>query len=367
MNASDVGPVVGVVGADVPREVVLAAGALPVRLGGELSTPGRPDGEVDHTRAADLLGTVDETATEVLRWLLTGAASGFAGIVCCRDRDASLRLYYVLRELRARGADLPPVHLVDLLHLDRPGSLRYNIAQVRRLAGVVSGWTGRVPDADGLAASVAACATVRSLLARMQEARASGQITGVEAHRLYGAAQTLAPEIAAARIRVALDVARTDGTGLRPLFLSGSPQPHPWLYTAVEDAGWTVTSEDHDRGALELTVRVDRASAGDVGEWYAAIAEAYLRRGPDAPTASAVSRASWAASTLPSSRAEGVLSYVRRHDEAPLWDWPRLRDAAASAGLPAVLLRDQASAPDPEQLGGALASLSSVAFVGAGR
>lgn len=352
--------VVGVVGADVPRELVLAAGGYPVRLHGDPHIPQGPGSAVAlHTRAAQLLGAVDEPAVLLLARILSGELNFLTGIVISREREASLRLYYVLRELAQRTSGLPPVHLIDLLHLPRPATAAYNRAQVRRLVNVLPRWTGQSPDATTVATAVRQCAAVRDQLHRAQQARIDRKISGIEALRLFAAAETLEPAVAQEIINTRIDDSQTRCAHAAPgLFLSGSPHEADTVYAAIEDSGWQVVGEDHDRGLLALTIDVHPAPDGDFDGQLAALAAAYGCRGPEATTASALERSRWAAATVRRTQARAVLSYVRRHDEAPLWDFPHLRAIAQAEGVPAVLLRDQGPGPDPVQLQQTLDALS---------
>lgn len=352
--------VVGVVGADVPRELVLATGGYPVRLHGE-SPASQDAGSVMalHARAAQLLGSTDEPTVQLLARILSGELSFLAGIAVSRERDANLRLYYVLRELAAHTPGLPPVHLVDLLHLPRPATAAYNRAQVRRLIGVLRRWTGRSADPTTVASVVQQCTSVREQLHRVQHARIDRRISGTEALHLFAAAETLEPAVARDVINArVIDAQSRQACAAPGLFLSGSPHETDIVYAAIEDSGWQVVGEDHDRGSLALTIDVHPAPEGDLHSQLDALAAAYGRRGPDATTASASERARWADAKVRHTRAEAVLSYVRRHDEASLWDHPRLRASTQAEGVPAVLLRDQGADPDAAQLRRALGSLA---------
>ncbi|UUT34707.1 hypothetical protein [Microbacterium elymi] len=88
--------VIGIIGAEVPRQLVLAAGAAPRPL------PGSWDGGLDD-RAAALLGTVDPVVTGILTELLAGRHSDLAGLIVCNDTQSHLRLFYVLRMPARRG------------------------------------------------------------------------------------------------------------------------------------------------------------------------------------------------------------------------------------------------------------------------
>ncbi|SHG15795.1 2-hydroxyacyl-CoA dehydratase family protein [Geodermatophilus nigrescens] len=326
-------PVVGYVGADVPGELVEAAGACPVRLSG---IPGRTSAEADR-----LLGAaVDPAVSSVLAQLLDGDWRFLTGLVVSRDSQASLALFYVLRELRRLepGLQLPPVHLLDLLHLPRASTTRYDAARVAQLAEVLAGWTGTAVTGDGLARAVAGARRVRSLLRDAQRLRRADRpgLSGTTALHVHGAVTAMPGAEAAERLGELLAAAAA-GPALpaRPrLFLTGSAQDHDRLYVAVEDEGWHVVGEDHDRGDLALTVDVPGWAGTDE------IARAYQHRGPAAATSSIRAHAEWTAAEAAACRADLLLAVVREHDEAPAWDLPVQRERAAALGIgTAALLR----------------------------
>ncbi|WP_343937472.1 2-hydroxyacyl-CoA dehydratase family protein, partial [Pseudonocardia zijingensis] len=137
-------PVAGYVGADVPVEVLTAAGFLPVRLTGD---PGAPSEAGDRYLGRGL----DPVARSVLTRLLDGAYGPLDALVVSHDCEASLRLFYAVRELHRiePGIGLPPVQLVDVLHLPHRTTTRYVLAKIRQLRAQVERWSGRtVTDAD---------------------------------------------------------------------------------------------------------------------------------------------------------------------------------------------------------------------------
>lgn len=327
-------PVVGYVGADVPVEVLTAAGVLPVRLTGD---PGAPPAAGDRYLGRGL----DPVARSVLTRLLDGAYGPLAGLVVSHDCEASLRLFYAVRELHRidPGTDLPPVHLVDVLHLPHRTTTRYVLAKIRQLRAQVERWTGgRVSDED-LAAAVAAHDRVRSLLGRVADLRRRrpARLTGAQALGVVAATTALPPDRAAALLDGLLaeadDLPEAGGTRV---FLTGSGHDHPSVYTALEEAGLLVVGEDHDWGDL-LHHRLV-APPPDPALLELALAERYQHNGPAAAAASVRQRAAHTAAAARACGAEALLSYVRVHDDAPRWDFPAQR---AAAGLPAVLVDRQ--------------------------
>jgi benzoyl-CoA reductase/2-hydroxyglutaryl-CoA dehydratase subunit BcrC/BadD/HgdB len=320
-------PVAGYVGADVPVELLTAAGFLPLRLAG--------DPDRDRTAGDTYLGRgVDPVARSVLTRLLDGAYGPLDALVVSRDCEASLRLFYAVRELRRiePGLGLPPVHLADVLHLPHRTTTRYVLAKVRELRAQVGRWAGHPVDDDALAGAVAAHDRLRGLLGALCEQRRShpAWLTGCQALAVVAATTAVPVEEACALVDALLAEPRPAASGTR-VFLTGSSHDCPHVYAALEGAGLLVVGEDHDWG--------DLLAGQPVGEpTEAALAERYQFAGPAAPRSSVRARAAHTAAAARACGAELLVSYVREHDDAPPWDFPAQR---AAADLPAVLIDRQ--------------------------
>lgn len=343
------GPVAGYVGADVPVELLTAAGFHPLRLTGS-----------PHEDAAEgrryLGGGLDPVACSVLTRLLAGAYGPLEVLVVSRDCEASLRLFYVLRELRRvePGIALPPVHLVDVLHLPHRTTTRYVRAKVRGLRAWLAERAAR-PAGDGeLATAVVAHDRVRGLLRAAGALRAHRRLTGTEYLGVVTASTSLPAGRAADLLAALVDElpGREPQPG-RPVYLTGSNHDSPDVYATLEGAGLLVVGEDHDHG--DLLSRTDVGTPTDPGGLELALAERYQYNGPAAARASIAERAAHTAAGVGSRGAAALLGYVREHDDAPPWDWAAQR---AAAGVPAALLEHQAyGAVDPAGLERALAEL----------
>ncbi|MEV1128975.1 2-hydroxyacyl-CoA dehydratase family protein [Agromyces sp. NPDC049794] len=334
-------PRIGVVGGDLARQLVLAAGALPMRLW----HPGVHASD----EAARLLGATDAASAAVLTGFLGGSFDGLAGVVVCNDCQASLRLFYVLRELRERGRLTMPVHLFDLQRGGRAPTRAFNRFQFERLVGVLTAWTGNAITEEGLADAAADELALGAALRRLTAARRAhgATLSGTTALHAFGVAASLPPRDSAALIDAVVettveraDIVRTvaDSEHEPPLRLlvSGSTHPDDELSRFIERGDRArIVGDDHGTGE-GAWLGVAAASGTDIVEGLLALHEA---RPPESATATIVARVEWMRRHTSDTGADAVLVLTRRHDEAPLWDFPALRRALAADGIPAELLR----------------------------
>ncbi|MFG1642712.1 2-hydroxyacyl-CoA dehydratase [Amycolatopsis sp. NPDC049252] len=315
-------PTVGYVGADVPVELITAAGLRPLRLAGK---PGE-----DSTLGDGYLGRgVDPVARSILTRILAGGYGPLEAIVVSRDCEASLRLFYALRELHRVEPELrlPPVRLVDVLHLPHHTTTRYVHAKIAQLREWLGRW--RPISDDDLAAAITAHDTLRRSLTRVAGLRRANRVSGTRFLEVV-AATTRLPVTAATALADGVTADPSEAGGVR-LFLTGSSHDDPAVYETLERNGFLVAGEDHDWGEL-LFARTCAAPT------ELALAERYQYNGPSAPRASIRQRAAHTAAAARACGAEVLLSYARVHDDAPPWDFPEQR---AATGLRAVLAERQ--------------------------
>ncbi|MGK3204351.1 2-hydroxyacyl-CoA dehydratase [Amycolatopsis sp. MEPSY49] len=314
---------VGYVGADVPVELITAAGLSPLRLTGK---PGE-----DSALGERYLGRgVDPVARSVLTRILTGDYGPLEAIVVSRDCEASLRLFYALRELhRVEPAPgLPPVRLVDVLHLPHHTTTRYVHAKIAQLREWLGQW--RPIGDDDLASAIIAHDTLRRSLGRVAALRRANRLSGTRFLEVVAATTALPVTDAIALVDRLLVEDLPEVEGVR-LFLTGSSHDSPGVYETLERNGFLVVGEDHDWGEL-LFARTCAAPT------ELALAERYQHNGPTAPRASIRQRAAHTAAAARACGAGILFSYARLHDDAPPWDFPEQR---AETGLPAVLAERQ--------------------------
>jgi benzoyl-CoA reductase/2-hydroxyglutaryl-CoA dehydratase subunit BcrC/BadD/HgdB len=318
-------PVVGCVGADVPVELVTAAGALPVRLAGD---PGR-----DRALADRYLGTgLDPASRAILAGLLCGEPE-IDLLLVSNDCAGSLRLFYTVRELQRLGVErsLPRTHLVDVLHLPHRTTTRYNRVRLAETKDLLERWSGRRIGESALGDAIQQHDEARRMMHALRALRTTDRpaLAGRDALIAIGAGAVLPAQDHAGL----LDRLLTAKAGLPShdgarIYLTGSAHDEPEVYREIEDAGYVIVADDHDWG--------DALADPLVGEpTLDALAERYQYRGPTSARSSIRARARQTAATAARSRPDVLVSYVRAMDEAPAWDFPAQRKAA---GVPPVVL-----------------------------
>lgn len=357
------GQVVGMLGWSAPRELVTAAGLLPVRLSPDRlaglaygspadDTQGRvranelDGGEPEPGRHVDVDGTPAAFGRELsygtarlAAALLSGALGWIDFLLIGRDREDHTRLFYLLRELRRSGAapDLVPVAFFDLLRLPSRTSARYNRQRAAELTAVIARWAGRPVTPAGLASAVATSAGTAHSLREINAGRTGPRpaIAGSDALAAAIAAQVLP----AGQLRPLLDAAPAAGAAgtagqeaATRVFLAGSGTDDLTAYQALEELGIAIVGEDHEWGddGSEYPLATRDPLDGIVDRYHFAHGGA-ARAGLHDRVARTVDRVRAAA-------ADGVLYLLAPGDEAAAWQLPALRDRLR-AGIPLVPVR----------------------------
>ncbi|GAA1124779.1 2-hydroxyacyl-CoA dehydratase family protein [Citricoccus alkalitolerans] len=326
-------PRVGVVGADVPRQIVLACGAVPVRILGSWT------GAVSQ-EATELLGATDAVAARVLDEILSGAHDGLSGLVVCNDSMADLRVYYVLRILAERGRVPFPVHFLDAPRGGGDHRRRFVSHQYQRLAAFASGVTGQQADATSLADAAAREAALGEALEAVRGRRRERVLSGTTALMVYRAAAQLPPEDALERIAdlvritaepVEPDASADSACAGTPVYLTGSSHPDATVYERLEAAGAVVVGEDHDAG--DAAWIGDAVTAATLEETCDLLARRHATRPPAAARSLSSERTGHLLTESDRCGAVGVVALVRDLDDGPAWDLADHRPALARRDL----------------------------------
>jgi len=303
---------VAFVGLDVPIEILLASG----RPFGHL--PWRVNGSTDW---ADrwLESSFPFWARSILEQWHDGVFDGLEMVVFSRADDATQRLYYYVRELRQRGKlSGPEPRIFDIALAPRDSSLAHTEAAVVELMARLQ------VGADSLPGGVERANQLRRTVASIERARSSD---GPWHERLWRAALWSDPT------RWIDDVVPPVQTGARPrVLLAGSTPADGRLHEAVEAGGASVVAEAHALAPVWLgpEIALDEAPG-------APLIARHLRHGSIGPRAF-LDRAAWLASRAQAVRADAVVLWLTREDEALAWAVPAQRRVLAEAGIPTLVL-----------------------------
>jgi hypothetical protein len=310
--------VVGYVGNDVPVELILAAGALPVRVRCTVDT-GTSDVDtlVERSFSPELRAIAN-------RWL-RGELDHLDAVVFARSDDSGQRIYYYLCELQRRGLCAGPRPLLyDVASLPRGASSAHTLDSTRLLAAELG-------------------ASASALHQAIERVRARDELlNAVRSRRLLpaplpGSAAWACEYAAACDWRTIFDdLARGWLDSAPPLpmsrrvLLAGDPPPDARLHSAIEAAGASVV--------LELT---ESRSAGHHAhrDPWATVAAEY--QGRESPALSMRRDARWLATAALDHRADAAVIWLGEQNEALPWEIPRQLQALRAAGIPALTLERQ--------------------------
>ena len=322
-NAKSSAIQVGFAGRTVPRELIRAAGLVPVELRG------------DPTRATPLADQYmerlfDPAVRSIFQQLLEGKHAGLSAIVLPRSEDSLHRLYYYLCELRRTGMvpALPQPVLYDLLRTPWPSSAAYNLARTGELCTVLGGFGAALSETK-LAEAFADRQARDRELEKLLTLRRTHHMASGDWRLLRDAAEIVPPQAFSEKIsQLRLEKPRA----IRVL-LAGSVLDDPALHEFLEAVGASVVAD------YTLRDRPARRSDGPAHPPLESLSHYDHFAVPSARTYP--SDANALAKAAKESGATHCISYLYAHEEGLSWDYPAEAAALAEAGIPVLALHDQ--------------------------
>jgi len=311
--------VIGLLGSDIPTELVAASGALALQLPAMADQP-TPD-------ADRYVETVfSPTARSVAQQWLEGDLDFLDTVVMSRANDSAQRLYYYVCELRRRRLTAGPRLLIyDLSKIPRPASLTHTLQATERLAQQLGA------RRDALAAAITQRNRRRAAFAALSAQRSTpAPPLGSTVARLSRASDLCTADILDAALAAWLKETRAAGTGPR-LLLAGSAPPDERLHVLIESAGGCVVGEAGEHSLARLGSAVDNSD-----DPLRSLA-AHYHELPYGPRAFA-DRAADIAQQVGRCRAQGVILWVIEEDESMVWDLPGITRTLGDARVPLLAL-----------------------------
>lgn len=327
----DARTIIGYVGAAFPRELALAADALPIAITPQL---GRPTPTADHY--------IEPVVSAEIRDLFeSGVVGEFAHLDLLVITRPYAKLYYYLKEIyrQGRAPRLPPLHMFDLMQSRRDAVATYNEGRMRDLVDAIARVTNKRPDDNELAREIARSRRIRGLQQRLQDLRWQRALTGVDALIAFGAGAFLDPQAYEAALSEFVGTLASGAIPDRPrwLVVTSEPLSHSSLHRALEQAGGLVVAEDDAWGS--------RASGEDRPTHLLPMQALLHATCFDAATGQvfpAELREAWFESHVIKPEVDAVIFYIPPSDHQVGWDYPRLKAFAEHAGKPTLLIRHDA-------------------------
>lgn len=329
------GKVVGCLGSDVPEEILIAFGYLPVRIMGDPKTP---------TDLADeyLEQGFDPVIRAQFARLLAGSYQYLDYLVISNSSDADIRLYYYLRALSHMGheVELPKLYFYDFLHTRFRDSALYNRQRTKELIQELESWSGRSLHEGELWDSIRICNQNRKLLQDLSAFRRAEhvRISGTQALKIIGSSMLMDKERHNELLRHLLDSVEALPilSGVK-IFVTGSRQEHTEFYELVESCGAVIVGEDHDAGLRYYIGDIDTQVDPTDG-----IVDRYHLRYLPSSQATVTERVKTLMEHVKAVGSEGVIFFIHQANDAPSWDYPEQMKALREIGIPFLLLDRQA-------------------------
>ena len=327
--------VVGYVGNTVPVELSAAADCVPVRIAPAEGDPSAADALIESFADTDM--------RLIFSQYCAGAYDMLDLLVIPRSTESQHKLYLALREawrigLVTRG---PALRLYDILHTQRETSRAYGLARTAELWRQLCAIGGtKADDEVALRDAIALANHTRTLLHALQQRRHGAMVCGSQALVATGATRFLPPQQAQAALQAWLAAAETTPAQGPRLLVQGCPLDHIGLHRLVEQAGACVVAEDDEWGARaeETPIATDR-------EPLQAIFEHYWRDVPCVRLHPDIAGRAWFEQALSDPTLDGVLFYLPPPDDIHGWAFPAQRAQVEAAGLPWLLVREDARQP----------------------
>lgn len=328
--------VVGLMGYDIPEEILLAAGLLPFRITGYYG------GE-----RASAEKYLEYSFGSVWKGLWESLTSDYEGlierVVFCSSSDMFLKLFYYLRAL---GGLEPERRLPEMLYLDFELTQKTfktqerNERELRDLIAAAERWSGNAVSAQDLRAAIALCSEYRRALRDFNALRGPERctVTGSEALTVIGGSMFMEKREATDCLRRVTEEARKwpDAPGVR-VYYAGSVQETTEVYELVEQAGCNIAGEDHDMGRRMFDTDVDERL-----EPVSALAERLIKRMPVSEKGSIRARVRSLGRELDEVRPDAFITFMNNNDEAYVWDYPSVKaELLEKRGIPDIVVQKQ--------------------------
>jgi benzoyl-CoA reductase/2-hydroxyglutaryl-CoA dehydratase subunit BcrC/BadD/HgdB len=333
--------VVGYLCDNIPEELIIAAGFMPLRLTGDPSSP--PESIEQYilpysTTQSPRIASVDS----ILHRILTGHYRHVDYLVIPHNRQAVQLLY---KELLTAQHHHPELSVPELFFLDRTYAQHFEESVFNRdclleFRTQVEKWCGRQITDELLRDAIEICNENKKLLLEISRLRTMDppRISGVLALELIGSSMFMHKQDHNELLRQAIEDQDFDTPGEDSLrvFVGGSPIDHLRLYEIIESNNAIVVNEDHCWGNRAAELPVNGSS-----DPLLALAERYHQKPACSIGISTGSTIRASVKRAIDSRAQAAIFYCVAGDRSQVWETPDETKLLGEHGVPSLHLKEQ--------------------------
>ena len=335
--------VIRVLGHDAPYELMRAVGLSPVRLVANIE---------DSSPLADaLIGTetLGRRGRSLLEQILADTHN--TPLLITHADNEQIQIFAALRELMRTGSITKrDIHFLDLLHLPRDSSKKYNLHRIEQFIDWIEGLSGTEINPENWQRTLAEQATFLSVMEQAKSLRNDlAKLTSVEYYSLQTSAFILPfsqwKKLAIAAINDANS--STDKTAIstadnKRVVIAGATQVSPAVYQSLQDAGYHVVGDLQDWGDFRIS------SLPLSNNWLETFSEPQRHR--PSMLIPAKDRAEQIIGLAKSANVHKVVYLVNLEDESSPWDHQVINKQLRATGLQAGSWYTEQALPCEEEL-----------------
>ena len=329
------GKVVGYICNNVPEELIMAAGFLPVRITGDPceGTELAEGYRIPYPRSGFVETLINKLLAEKFDYL--------DYLVIPHSRDEVWRMWTQLHFVPELDPQitLPEMYFYDNLHTTFYAASVYNRDRALELKAQLETWSGKKMTDEDLKNAIDVTNENRMLLKKVAALRADDppRVSGQDALQIIGTSMFMPKQAHTELLKVFLREVDSQPakSGVR-LFVESSPLDNLQFYEVIESSGAVVVGEDncwgnrHSDTPIEMTVNP-----------FESIVDRYLKKSPCPRIFPLQRRLDYCVESAVASNARGTLIHVNEGDNAQAWEAPEQIKALKATGIPATRVKNQ--------------------------
>jgi benzoyl-CoA reductase subunit C len=329
------GKVIGYFCNNVPEELIMAAGFLPLRIIGD------PWEDTEVAEGYRMPYPLLPFIESMINKLLTNKYDFLDYLVIPHGRDQIWRLYTQLNFVPELDPQikLPEIYFYDDLHTTFYTSSVYNRDRKIEFKEKLEEWSGNKITDKALEEAIAINNENKRLLKEVAALRAADKprISGVDALQIISTSMFMPKEEHNKLLKDYLKDAESFPVknGVR-LFVESSPLDNLQFYEVVESCGAVVVAEDNCWGNRYSDVPISQTINP-----FESIVERYLKKSPCPRMFPLQRRIDYCLRNAIESKAQGALFHIYIGDNVQAWEAPEEIKALKANGIPVAYLKKQ--------------------------